>query len=414
MYSVRVTTTSDRDMPVVDLGPGLTWERLTDVLRSEVSSQAAALFAEPIPDPARGVTHWHVIANEDPIPFLALSKADQESLLAAYHKLERDILAFAHQLLAKGGESNLRIAAGLRTALETTDQDAQLWSLSGAPLLTAWGRRKGAPTILEPHILTREKTKDEHTPRGRTFITRFERANLRLPEAAGLASMAIGARSILPWALWLLFSVIVAAIFYHLLPACAIDLPMLQHATGQCGQGRREALDELINRNDFLRQGVREAERRLAGLGKDCNPRAQNDQPPPLREIEERKEETNAAHGRLEVTLAWDGREDLDLHVYCPGGHLFYGQKDACGGTLDIDRNSSAAAAVEHPIEHASWPQEPLAGLYRVAVTLYSTNGLAPRPVPFRLVVRDGDKERSFDGVVDKERSEVEVTSWRH
>ena len=416
MYSVRVTTTSDRDMSVVDMGPGMTWERLTDVIRSEISPEAAALFAEPIADSARGLTHWHVITNEDPKPFLSLSETDQANLLAAYRKLEGDILAFAERLWAKGGENNLRIAAALRAALETTDREAQLWSVAGAPVLTGWGRRKGGTDLAVSRILTREKTRDERAVLGGSFITRFRRASLRLPAPAGFASASVGAGSFLPWVLWLLFGVIVATIFLRLLPACAIKVPFLGGAAGQCGQARREALNGLIDRNDYLRQAIRQAESRLAGLRPDCADtanRAGNDQLPVLGEIEARKQSTNAAHGRFEVTLAWNGKEDLDLNVYCPGGHLFYRQRDACGGTLDVDRNSSAATAEEQPIEHATWAEEPPPGNYRVAVVLYSTNGLAPRPVPFRIVIRDGDSQRTYDGRADKERAEVEVTSWR-
>jgi hypothetical protein len=169
----------------------------------------------------------------------------------------------------------------------------------------------------------------------------------------------------------------------------------------------------LIARNEALRRAVFEAEKRIAA---NC---ADKPKPPPQRKSEtdrapsrdETKKRADAAglqRGRLDVTLAWNGREDLDLHVYCPGGHLYYGQKSACGGVLDQDRNASLANAEEHPIEHATWEQEPPAGMYRIVVN-YLTHGLPLRPVPFTVLVRNGDQERSYPGVAEKFDVEIEV-----
>ena len=46
--------------------------------------------------------------------------------------------------------------------------------------------------------------------------------------------------------------------------------------------------------------------------------------------------------GDLTITLKWtEGSRDLDLHCQCPGGQeIYYENKHACGGQLDIDHTS--------------------------------------------------------------------------
>src|SRR5882762_2351428 len=104
MYSVIVCTTDDRELPAPELGLGINWERLTDILRREVSPEAADMLAEPIADPARGETHWHVTANADPVPLSALSIPERDALLEKLDRLGRDVLRFADRLAAGGRE----------------------------------------------------------------------------------------------------------------------------------------------------------------------------------------------------------------------------------------------------------------------------------------------------------------------
>ncbi len=412
MYSIRVATTDDGDMPVAEDWPGLTWERLCDVLRIEISPEAAALFAEPVADPTRGLTHWHIVALEDPKPLLSLAAPEREKLLATYHKLQGDIRAYADRLAAAGGETNLRLAIGLRAAVETSDQDARLWSASGAPLLTGWGRRTAAAPISAARIVTRAKPDEWRGPRarGRAFIPGLTRT--ALAQGGGLAVKWTGYRRAAAWLFWLPFWLIVATIFYQLLPACAIDLPLLRGAS-QCVRAQNGPPLDLNARNEALRRAVFEAEKRIATNCADKakpSPRrkGESDKAPSRDETKKRAEDAGLHRGRLDVTLAWNGREDLDLHVYCPGGHLYFRQKSACGGILDQDRNASLATAEEHPVEHATWPREPPAGMYRIVVN-YLSHGLPLRPVPFTVLVRNGEEERGYPGVAEKLDVEIEV-----
>ena len=141
MYSVIVCTTDDRELPAPEFGLGINWDRLTDILRREVSPEAADLLAEPIPDSARGQTHWHTTANDDPIPLSALSTPERDALLEKLDQRGQEILRFADRLAAGGREADQRLAAVMRSITEVPDRDQHVWSVDGKPVITAWGRR---------------------------------------------------------------------------------------------------------------------------------------------------------------------------------------------------------------------------------------------------------------------------------
>jgi hypothetical protein len=86
--------------------------------------------------------------------------------------------------------------------------------------------------------------------------------------------------------------------------------------------------------------------------------------------------------GELNVVLIWNTTDDLDLHIICPNGaKIYFGNKEACGGALDVDRN--AGATTNTPVESTVWAR-PASGRYSVLVDPYSVSG---RPVEYTLYV---------------------------
>ena len=56
--------------------------------------------------------------------------------------------------------------------------------------------------------------------------------------------------------------------------------------------------------------------------------------------------------GKLRVSLAWNNRDDLDLHGYTPdGNHVYFGNRRCGGGDLDIDANGMGGMMSE-PVEN--------------------------------------------------------------
>ena len=121
---------------------------------------------------------------------------------------------------------------------------------------------------------------------------------------------------------------------------------------------------------------------------------------------EQRAQERGAQRGKLEIILAWDDRNDLDLRVICPNGRDFIGYEyipqrpidhpRACGGTRDVDANGDANTATATPVENVFFA-DPAAGRYRV--TVFSFAMRVSQSSHFRVTVRrEGQPDQVFTG----------------
>jgi hypothetical protein len=288
MYSVRVFSTSDRDLPPAEFGPGLTWERLTEILRREVAPEAAAIFAEPVADPGRGLTHWHVDATDDPLPLSLLGEAERMRLLAALEERRGAILAFAERLSSSVAEADVRLAQALRTAVVVPDPDAHVWSISGRPLLVAWGRRASAAVPREPRVEYRRKVDPAAAPAPTAAVFSRNRAVWR--PTTTLAPIAFEPSALWPILAWLVFAALVSTIYYKLLPACAINRPLLTPFVDRCPGAKQSELQRLLARNDELWATLRETETRVAQGASDCGVQAGPISPSPRADRDSRAE----------------------------------------------------------------------------------------------------------------------------
>ena len=80
-----------------------------------------------------------------------------------------------------------------------------------------------------------------------------------------------------------------------------------------------------------------------------------------------------ASGGLLQVILAWNDRNDLDLHIICPdGGRIYYGAPEhPDGARLDHDANAASAPITNRPVESVVWHRSAMPGLYRIIVDPY-------------------------------------------
>jgi len=92
--------------------------------------------------------------------------------------------------------------------------------------------------------------------------------------------------------------------------------------------------------------------------------------------------------GDLKITLLWDYKADMDLHVLEPSGfHIYHAKKNSpSGGHLDIDNISGGTNSAEN----IYW-QNPPSGSYRVFVRYYSPAG--PMPSDCKVVVQQLNRE---------------------
>lgn len=103
----------------------------------------------------------------------------------------------------------------------------------------------------------------------------------------------------------------------------------------------------------------------------------------------------------VRVTLAWDNRNDLDLHVTTPSGEvIMYSHKlSACGGELDVDRNVQGETTT--PVENVRWRKGTAPeGHYRVVVQNYRFHERKSLPTPFRVEVEVGGELLYEEGVI--------------
>jgi hypothetical protein len=121
----------------------------------------------------------------------------------------------------------------------------------------------------------------------------------------------------------------------------------------------------------------------------------------------------------VRVTLVWDNRNDLDLHVTAPSGEviLFSHRSSACGGALDVDRNIQGETIT--PVENIRWRKgDAPDGTYKVKVQNFRFHEADQAPTPFRVEVEVGGELLMFDGVISpdkqtREASDVEVCTFR-
>lgn len=129
--------------------------------------------------------------------------------------------------------------------------------------------------------------------------------------------------------------------------------------------------------------------------------------------LDRRLEEEEASRGSITISLGWNTKDDLDLHVVPPGGdesEIFYDRKVAGGGTLDVDANEKNDRLVDVPVENVFFP-DPEPGRYRVFIVNFkdrTPEGKAEYLV--RMTV--GETNRCVTGSIDGETALVEIGTF--
>lgn len=146
---------------------------------------------------------------------------------------------------------------------------------------------------------------------------------------------------------------------------------------------------------------------------------------------EKRAETNHAIQGAIEVSLIWDGLNDLDLAVEAPGGtRIDANQRTGAGGRLDLDFNytpmdtmgsmrykagltvdevhiipideaaeSAGGRFSEEPIEHVYWSRNSaLEGLYRIKVQQFYNREHAKSTTYSVVVTIDRKVVATFEG----------------
>jgi hypothetical protein len=398
-----IATTRNAELQVLGTGGQLAvqaWDQISGYLRRARSPAHAALFAEPNPDADRGITDWYAGVQGAAPPLESLPDAAQEAARAEFARLYGDIREEADRLRASTRESERFLGELLALALITPATDC-LRVVGGQPVLVAWGHAKlgEAPS---PELLI--------------GMTR-RRGGAGAMQIVGPPAAPPEKRSWLSWLLGLLGLLLLLLLllllwrdpfgwFKAALPQCVVQ------------PGNAELLDELraaqareaALRNDIAGEMLRLGDRRTACPAPEPPPRPRPPEPPrvtppppaPRQEDADRARREGARSGRVQIILAWDDRNDLDLVMICPNGErLYFDHRQACGAVLDVDRNAGNSALSPTPVENIVFAAEPAPGRYRIIVWHFQNNPPAPASSPYRVTVkREGRPDQVFTGRV--------------
>lgn len=120
-------------------------------------------------------------------------------------------------------------------------------------------------------------------------------------------------------------------------------------------------------------------------------------------EIQGRLKEYGARTGDIQISLAWDTIDDLDLYVAVNpvGSHINWQNRfGQCGGMLDIDMNAHPGRLTNRPVENIFWPQfgAPM-GEYTVGVHFYA-NWSGNHETKATLMIKTNEKTETIPVVV--------------
>jgi hypothetical protein len=400
-----IATTRNAELQVLGTGGQLAvqaWDQISGYLRRARSPAHAALFAEPNPDADRGITDWYAAGQGEAPPLESLPEAEQEAARAEFARLYGDIREEADRLRASTRESERFLGELLALALITPATDC-LRVVGGQPVLVAWGHAKlgEAPSAELLIGMTRRR-------------------------GGGLAPMQIVGPPAAPpekrhWLFWLLGLLGLLLLLLLLLLLWRDPFGWFKAVPPQCvvQPGNMQLLDELraaeareaALRAEIAREMLRLGDRRTACPPPEPPPRPEPPRPTPpppapppapRQEDADRARREGARSGRVQIILAWDDRNDLDLMMVCPSGErLYFDHRQACGAVLDVDRNAGNSALTPTPVENIVFAAEPAPGRYRIMVWHFQNNPPSPASSPYRVTVkREGRPDQVFTGRV--------------
>ena len=131
-------------------------------------------------------------------------------------------------------------------------------------------------------------------------------------------------------------------------------------------------------------------------------------------ELAKRLQRESAIGGNIQITLAWDDFNDLDLYVITPNKEeiSFRKRRSKCGGRLDVDMNLKPLS--DAPVENIVWAKDAPEGLYKVMVHFHRHHayGGTQTIAPFRLRVKTWGEERHYSGTVQHGSALQHVVSF--
>lgn len=133
--------------------------------------------------------------------------------------------------------------------------------------------------------------------------------------------------------------------------------------------------------------------------------------------IKERLSVAGAKTGDVQISIAWDTIDDIDVHVMLKSGNIIDGinwtrRIGRSRGVLDVDMNASPPYLHRQPVENIFWPfgSSPN-GMFIVYIHFYrSWTGKTQVPVLVR--IKSGDNIETFNAVAILGKNPEEITRF--
>ncbi|MFT8370211.1 MAG: hypothetical protein ABF641_03845 [Acetobacter sp.] len=336
MTVLLCTTTSSELSPVVFRGQRVMelWPEFSGLLRKLGGESGGGLLAEPEAH-GNGRVDWYGTVGAD-IP--------QEDRVKHFHALRAAIEAAADQQ-GNALSSSEKALLPLLPYIFTIPGEEYIRSGASGPILVGWGHHAVTDKLTRVDITGAVK---QPAPSVSAPAPAEEAAHARM--AIHPPPLVVEQRPAGAWQAWLVLLVMLAGL--------ALLIWLISHLGGLFASGG--CSHPLLLFWVFLLASLTV----LAWLVTRLPWRAWS----ALRRVRK----VGASGGILQVILAWNDLNDLDLHVICPDGQrIYFNRREHGGGVLRHDANARRKGALpptNHPVETVAWVTAPPPGLYTVIV----------------------------------------------
>ncbi|MGE5152195.1 MAG: hypothetical protein ACM3II_18910 [Rhodospirillaceae bacterium] len=422
MESFRIASTSAAGLTPIGRAAARDRGRLTACLeRLDVDGAARLVFADPEVSRDGTRVDWYAPGGRNYVPLSLLPAEERAGILARIEQIFAGLRREGTRLQASADPDGEALITAL-TLPDPIERYVYVTRAAGDPegwraVLVCWGYGNEGPSLVgsAPQVMA-QPVRRRATPAAPATV---------LATAPVLVASMVGSGARRWWLLlWLALLVLLLVIAWLMLRACGLGLPrdgLLYHlGPAFCPGTALAATDTDDRRNRELTNLARELQLQLQQRKVECLAEqvpstrpGSEPQPSPNSSMAERLQREGAKTGELQVSLAWDGPADLDLHVECPDGEkIYFSQRSGCGGTLDVDMNSGPNKSTT-PVENVFWPGGSAAsGQYKVFVVLYDRHGDQRPSIPFQVRIKNGGSERTVPGSASQPTVVVPVTEF--
>lgn len=422
MEDAFLANTSTEGLTPLGTAPQRSFELITATVEARLSPAHAAIFSEPVATEYGDRFDWYSTQGTKPRALDTLEPEAQEEIKARLEKLMGEIADDAATLSESDSADDQRLGEALANALQHPEEGS-VYVVEGPdgpqPVLVNWAWVAEGQTAVVGKLS------------GAGGRTRAAQAAAAATAAAAAPAMAAAAAPAPPppgrdakgplnlwwllWLGWLLLMLMIGAILYLMVSACALNVPGLPNHCPPPGP----SVSELERDAMILRDRIAAVERDIGIARRMCQPepieQAEVAPPPPLPplptpepepqrdEFDNRMDQAGAQLGDLTFTLIWNSTADLDLHVTCPtGGRTSYQRRSNCNGRLDVDSNAGRGTT-STPVENIFY-NGPRGGEYSIRVNLYAPRQGNTHPFKLRITDRRQGTSRTLDGTVSTSR----------